>query len=75
MRKREYVDQIIAELSKVGVVPGVELTKRGHWRVRWSINGNQRQIMCGSHTSCRETNLNNITQVRRMLRADGIEVR
>lgn len=73
--KHEIVDVVTRELKAVGIKPTIEQTSR-HIAIRWIVAAGkeQRTIVTSCTPSDWRTRLNTRAEVRRYLRADGVNM-
>lgn len=67
MFSRKMVRSVVKEIQKHGLDPEVGLTKKCHYRVRWTQHGRNRSIYFGSSPSDVRSMKNTMSTLRRML--------
>lgn len=73
VRNNPCVEAIVKTLLDAGIRPEApEVTKGCHVRVRWQANGNKRQYHTGASPSDWRAPRKAASDVRRMLREDGL---
>jgi hypothetical protein len=71
-KRSEILDIALDTLHEAGIeIVAVEITAKGHHRLRFHINGTERTVIVGSNRSCWRAPYNARADVRRILRGGG----
>jgi hypothetical protein len=70
--EKEIRKAILKELAKHGINPKTEWGGSGHQKIIWEHNGQVRMKVIAASPSCRFALQNGISDVRKILRRDGV---
>lgn len=71
-RRNPVIEAIVTTLEQVNIKPTIDGSGRSHPRVLWTANGRPRFYVVGRTPSCHHAPKNARSDVRRMLREDGV---
>ena len=69
---KEHRTVLERELLKVGIKPDIQVTGSGHLQIQFRVNGNQKSVLTASTPSDRRATLNARSDIRRILRLEGV---